>query len=242
MKKLRHVVAPVSSRTERSISFLLPQLRQRRRDVQVGGRDAEDGGDAGAHRGGVDPPAARRTDPPTAHGPVCTGKTSRITRISMCCIFENVEVLPSWLFFPYLKGQFAINVLAFSTISLTLNGPLECPGQALHLGALKTPLHQGAGVMIYVIPRGEMQRDKPRFFDLAVTVRRPQDAIKVVKLQYAREKALHSTSASFRYGQRNVRRKARWARMMMIRAYLRTRFYEARPRPPPATVRRVDGR
>ena len=79
---MRHVVAPVSrssSRTERSILFL-PQLRQRRRDVQVGGRDAEDGGDAGAHRGGVDPPAARRTDPPTAHGPVCTGKTSRITR------------------------------------------------------------------------------------------------------------------------------------------------------------------
>ena len=132
-------------------------------------------------------------------------------------------------------------MLAFSTISLTLNGPLECPGQALHLGALKTPLHQGAGVMIYVIPRGEMQRDKPRFFDLAVTTaRRPWDAIKVVKLQYARERALHSSSPPFRYGQRNVRRKARWARMMMIRAraYLRTRFYEARSRPPPSASAR----
>ena len=108
------------------------------------------------------------------------------------------------------------------------------------LRCIEDPLAPGGGRHDLCNPRGEMQRDKPRFFDLAVTARRPRDAIKVVKLQYARERALHSMSPPFRYGQRNVRRKARWARMMMmIRAYLRTRFYEACPS---ITVRRVDGR
>ena len=88
--------------------------------------------------------------------------------------------------------------------------------------------------MIYVIPRGEMQRDKPRFFDSAVTAseeaagRHKRGQIAICK---RKGRFIVRASASFRYGQRNVRRKARWARMMMmmIRAYLRTRFYEARP-------------
>ena len=47
--------------------------------------------------------------------------------------------------------------------------------------------------MIYVTPRGEMQRDKQIFRFGDDRARRPPDAIKVVKLQYAREKALYST-------------------------------------------------
>ena len=53
------------------------QFRQRRRDVQVRGGDAEDGSDASADVDGVDPPATQRADPPTAHGPICSGKKLR---------------------------------------------------------------------------------------------------------------------------------------------------------------------